>query len=92
MLVQEQEDLMRPPPACFGMDGCIIGAAGNDNGHGNRAIFHGGWNFGALWGGINHQKLQFGNHDDLTCKEAVNCCIVLDLEQVSKCGFPMREQ
>ena len=85
MLEREQEDLMEPPPICFGMDGCIMGSAGNDSGNGNRAIFHGGWNFGnGYWGGINHQKLQFGSHDDLTCKEAVNCCIVLDLEQVAK--------
>jgi hypothetical protein len=72
---------MKAPLACFGMDGCVIGAAGNDNGFGNRAIFHGGWNFGDHWGGINHQKLQFGSHANLSCKEAVNCCIILDLEQ-----------
>lgn len=81
MLLNEQSDLLSPPNACFGMDGCIMGAAGNPSGFGNRAIFHGGWNFGGIWGGINHQVLQFGDHENLKCKEAVNCCIVLDLEQ-----------
>jgi hypothetical protein len=42
MLINEQKELMLPPQACFGMDGCIIGAAGNEQGLGNRAIFHGG--------------------------------------------------
>lgn len=81
MLQQETEQLSMPPVACFGMAATLLGGYTNNPELASRALFHGGWGEHGAKGGIN--ALQNSEREKLgIVSKEVNCCIILDLEQV----------